>query len=442
MEPATTPQLSERETEILRLVGTGATNQQIALELTISVNTVKTHLRNIFAKLEVESRTEATVWAIQQGLVFVEGAPAEKAPSGPDAGDVQSMAGLWSPRPAQWVALGLVCVVVVLVVLLPSLCAQPGSQGGRLVDVPREAAVSSATAAPSRWESRAQMPTPRSRFAQVSVDGLIYVIGGLGDQGWIDRVEVYDPGLDDWSRSGAMPLALANTQADVIDGTVYVVGGLDADDEVRSEVWGYDPGADAWDSAPALPEPRCACAVTACDGALYVLGGWDGQRYVDTVYRWQPGDAEWTLFERLRHPRGFLAATVWDGEIVVCGGYTGDAELALVEVLDPAASEGSRWSTRAPMNASRAGHAIAVMLDDLYVVGGGWERPLAFSERYDAGNDAWSALESPVVGEWSSLGLSLVEGEHGSVLYAVGGWNGDYMADVQAYQAVFRVFVP
>src|SRR5690348_7989669 len=64
-------QISEREREILRLVATGATNQQIALQLNISINTVKVHLRNIYSKIGAASRTEATMYAVRTGLVQV-----------------------------------------------------------------------------------------------------------------------------------------------------------------------------------------------------------------------------------------------------------------------------------------------------------------------------------------------------------------------------------
>jgi len=59
--------LSERETDVLRLLALGHTNKDIAQLLFLSVRTVEAHLRSIFAKLGVSSRTEAALWAVQHG---------------------------------------------------------------------------------------------------------------------------------------------------------------------------------------------------------------------------------------------------------------------------------------------------------------------------------------------------------------------------------------
>ena len=61
--------LSPRELEILRLIGEGYSNPEIATRLFISHKTVRNHVTNILAKLEVESRTAAAVYALRQGLL-------------------------------------------------------------------------------------------------------------------------------------------------------------------------------------------------------------------------------------------------------------------------------------------------------------------------------------------------------------------------------------
>ncbi len=61
--------LTEREHEVLRLVATGYSNKAVARELCITISTVKTHLRNIFRKLDVEDRAQLIVKAIKQGYI-------------------------------------------------------------------------------------------------------------------------------------------------------------------------------------------------------------------------------------------------------------------------------------------------------------------------------------------------------------------------------------
>ena len=62
-------QLSDREIEILQMVAEGLTNQEIGNRLCISGNTIKKYLRNILAKLHLNNRVQAAVFAVQEGLL-------------------------------------------------------------------------------------------------------------------------------------------------------------------------------------------------------------------------------------------------------------------------------------------------------------------------------------------------------------------------------------
>lgn len=63
--------LTPRELEILQLVLAGFTNEAIANEIYISRKTVEFHLGNIYAKIGVQTRVMAGIWAMQQGLPVV-----------------------------------------------------------------------------------------------------------------------------------------------------------------------------------------------------------------------------------------------------------------------------------------------------------------------------------------------------------------------------------
>ena len=73
--PADLP-LTTRELEILQLVASGATNSVIARRLWVTEQTVKFHLRNVYRKLDVANRTEASHFAHVQGLVGLDSPPA------------------------------------------------------------------------------------------------------------------------------------------------------------------------------------------------------------------------------------------------------------------------------------------------------------------------------------------------------------------------------
>ncbi|MGE0057105.1 MAG: response regulator [Dehalococcoidia bacterium] len=67
-EPVAAQPLTDRETDVLKLLAQGKANKEIAFDLIIGEKTVKTHVSNILLKLGVQSRTQAALYAAQNGL--------------------------------------------------------------------------------------------------------------------------------------------------------------------------------------------------------------------------------------------------------------------------------------------------------------------------------------------------------------------------------------
>lgn len=74
-QPLTADPLTERELDILRLLAQGCSNKEIALKLSVSELTVRTHVSNILGKLHLASRTQAALYALQKGITSIEDIP-------------------------------------------------------------------------------------------------------------------------------------------------------------------------------------------------------------------------------------------------------------------------------------------------------------------------------------------------------------------------------
>jgi len=427
-------EISKREREILELVATGATNQQIARALNISPNTVKVHLRNIFGKLGVESRTEAAFYAVQQGWVGLPGAEAH-----PPEAEAARPAEARMPPIGPWrrVFLTLSALGVILAFWLP----YPGASQDRTRRGDfAEASTSPSAPGPylpgaSRWRSLAQMPTPRGRLAVVALDDLIYAIGGASEQGITGRVEVYDAGSDSWNSAPPLPTPAANVQAAAVGGRIYVPGGYSANGDFLDCLQVYDLAAAAWSEGQALPLPLAGYALAAYQGQLYLFGGSGGQGYQADAYRYDPEADQWAAIPAMSSLRGFAGADAVGGQIYVVGGYDGEHELTTCERFDPAEET---WQPCAPLTAPRGGLGVAGMGETLYAIGGGWEGYLAFNEKYSPATDSWTTFETPILAEWRLLGVAPL----GPYVYALGGVSGRYLSTTQAYQAQFRILLP
>ena len=62
--------------------------------------------------------------------------------------------------------------------------------------------------------------------------------------------------------------------------------------------------------------------------------------------------------------------------------------------------------------------------------------------RYDALNNVWASFETPILGQWRTLGATSAEVGGETVIYAVGGWDGDYLGNTERYQPFFHISLP
>jgi len=428
--PEVGEELSEREIDVLRLVATGASNKEIARQLDISVNTVKVHMRNIFAKMDVRSRTEAIMVAIEKGLVQPAGFAAEVS-------RVESHVAWW-----QGAVILLAVALAVAAVLWPTTAVLGAT--AYLADAMSDTALLGDEHTPGnpvgRWAPVAQMPTARTRFASVLAGREIVVVGGDEDGEVSDSVEIYDIASNTWRAGSRKPTPASNVGAVLVDGRIVVPGGYLASGRVTNVVEIYNLTEDLWESGPPLPKALCAYAVATDGIGVYLFGGWDGERYVSDVYYLNSLDGFWSRLTAMPAPRGHAAAVFVSDRFYVIGGYDGAAPLRSVHVFSPNGPSEAMWQEGPELLAARAGLRAVSVGETLYALGGGWQRDLSFGEVLSLtdGDRHWKRWDAPVVGPWRHMGMVATE----STIYAFGGWNRLPIADAFRFQATYEIFIP
>jgi DNA-binding CsgD family transcriptional regulator/N-acetylneuraminic acid mutarotase len=450
-QETTTPQLSVRELEVLQLVATGASNQQIARELVISVNTVKVHLRKIYEKLGVQSRTEATMFAVQEGWVSVsddEPPPAETTAKTFLIADKRPALALW-----QKTYLGAAIVLALIIAAVPLLKKNNASVSAApylpVIDVgekplyeqqPTPTPLSTNGDSQNRWEFLKPLPSSRAGLGVVAFADKIYAIGGVRQNNQTTRlVEIYDPVDDSWSEGAVKPTAVANISGVHLNGKIYVPGGCTIEGHAIDTLEIYNPQTDAWTQGNSLPEARCGYGLAGLENTLILFGGWDGENFTDTIFIYTVSNDQWQMLDApLPSANGYMGVTVLDGIIYVVGGYDGKQEFKEAYTFD---LKTGRWSKIAPLNEARGGLGLISAAGNLYAVGGGWEQAIKTSEKYNPNTDSWETFESPFLDQWRNAGVTTVN----NALYAIGGWNdtdGEYMDSTVSFQVLYQLFIP
>lgn len=482
--------LTERELEIVRLLGTGAGNKEIAAQLFLSPNTVKVHLRNIFTKLEAQSRTEVTMIAVRNGWIALEQAasadgavalpenhistsetaspntpapdnstpititkeaavaqPDQAVATPPIAPLVAAVPVAPNPQPlpklAVWQRVALIAATLLVIFITAITTSTPRSSASDTLNPLRIGPMQPKSSfllrgESSRWYLRQPLPVARARSAAASVGNDIYLIGGEVDQAVSGDVMMFEPVSNTWTvLDSPKPTPVANTSAATANGRIYIAGGTTADGAATGTLEVFDPRNQEWQSLTPLAQPVAGHAFAALGDQLFVFGGANAQGVTAASYRYDITQDKWQPIKALPTRRSLAAAATLNDRIYVVGGYDDGRELATCEYYTPTSDT---WETCAPTTIPRSSLGLVRVGANLFAIGGGVSGFIGFNERYDAASNRWTAIETPLTSDWQSIAVAT----RGTEFYVFGGYsNGERLAFTYVYEVLTtRVFVP
>ncbi len=426
--------LSDREIEVLQLVGQGKSNKEIAVDLEISVNTVKVHIGRIFQKINVTSRTEATLFAIEQGIVkspATQIANEEAENSIPQSHDAKTSLQEFTRR-NRWLLLVLGLLIIAglyLVVAKPAFLMYRETPTG----IPQQ-----------KWVDMSPMIEPRSSMAIATFDGKIIVIGGHSNLGVLSSVEMYDPLTNTWSLLNEKPTPVYDASAAVIGEKIYVPGGVKEDGSLTNVVEVFNPRKNEWENSAELPVALSAYGLASYEGQVYLFGGWDSRKTADTVWRYNPNTDAWHQETAMPTPRIHPAVLADANKIFVMGGSDGGNRLNTNESYSPykELEKENPWSVEPGLPQKLSGYTAIKLYDKIAIIGGKSSASGAIDQfHYSPDQKEWQIINinSESTSPISEAAYVLL----GDKIYVIGGKLSEkYLDKVSSYQALFTILLP
>ena len=426
--------LSDREIEVLRLVGQGKSNKEIAMDLDISVNTVKVHIGNIFQKINVTSRTEATLFAIEHGIIKSPGNQTIEEEHELPSAERQETKTPWQKLISQkrWLLLVLVLLIIAglyLVIAKPAFLMPRQTPA----EIPQQ-----------KWVDMASMKEPRSSMAIATFEGKIIAIAGHSSLGVLSSVEIYDPTSNTWSALKEKPTAVYDASAAVIGEKIYVPGGIQEDGSLTNVVEVFNPRKNEWEKCAELPVAISSYGLAAYEGQIYLFGGWDSEKPLDTVWRYDPTADAWYQASPMPTARMHPAVLAEGGKIYVMGGSDGEGKLNTNESYSPyiELEKENPWKVEPDLPEKLSGYTAIKLYDKIAIIG----------EKSFVSGAIDQFHYSTIQREWQIININsestspISEAAYvllGDNIYAIGGKVGEeYLDRVSRYQAVFTILLP
>ncbi|MHC5079923.1 MAG: Kelch repeat-containing protein [Planctomycetota bacterium] len=270
------------------------------------------------------------------------------------------------------------------------------------------------------WTWKTNMPTARRDLTCAAVGGKIYAIGGYSTT-YLAIVEAYDPATDTWDTNKApMSGARVNMVSAAVGGKIYVIGGENINPLGTTEV--YDPAGNTWTTLTPMPTPRTWAACDSVGDKIYVFGGFDGANEMAVVEVYDTVNDVWSPLPNLPTPRSGTSCSAMGGRLFVMGGFA-TTQTPVVEAYDPVTHT---WATQTPMLFPKTLFASGVSGGKIYAIGGTGSDTSAHA--YDPAGEKWTGKAALPTARWGLASESL-----GGRIYTMGGDNGVYLQTVEQY---------